>query len=185
MEAILGIGFLLFLNFVLSIVAGAVAGSKGRSVAGYFLLSLLFSFIVAILVLVAIPAKENQAIVRECPYCKEQIKREATICKHCGKEVEPLKPLSRRPFSFGENAPRKGVIPTVIACLLLLIWLSALGSPDLDAGWRMITLCIYLALLAFGIFRLVTNSPKQKDGNSSGVNGDSGEDLDYTNWLNK
>lgn len=22
----------------------------------------------------------------QCPYCKEKIKREATVCKHCGKE---------------------------------------------------------------------------------------------------
>ena len=27
---------------------------------------------------------------RECPYCAERILKKARICKHCGRDVEPL-----------------------------------------------------------------------------------------------
>jgi hypothetical protein len=27
---------------------------------------------------------------RECPHCAELIKRKAKVCKHCGRDVEPL-----------------------------------------------------------------------------------------------
>jgi hypothetical protein len=29
---------------------------------------------------------------RECPYCKEEIKAEATLCKHCGSQLSPQIP---------------------------------------------------------------------------------------------
>lgn len=34
--------------------------------------------------------KANQ--VRDCPYCREEIKSEATLCKHCGSTVAPEAP---------------------------------------------------------------------------------------------
>jgi uncharacterized membrane protein YdbT with pleckstrin-like domain len=38
-----------------------------------------------------VPAADTPARVeRECPYCAEMILAKARICKHCGKEVEPL-----------------------------------------------------------------------------------------------
>jgi predicted lipid-binding transport protein (Tim44 family) len=27
---------------------------------------------------------------RDCPYCAEQILKKARVCKHCGRDVEPL-----------------------------------------------------------------------------------------------
>lgn len=55
----------------------------------------------------------NQAVVRDeinCPYCAEKILKQAKICKHCGKELEPEqetvtetalpKKPSGRPFQF-------------------------------------------------------------------------------------
>lgn len=29
-------------------------------------------------------------ITTDCPYCKEEINARATVCKHCGKEVDPI-----------------------------------------------------------------------------------------------
>lgn len=40
-----------------------------------------------------VPAADTPAparVERECPYCAEMILAKAKICKHCGKEVEPL-----------------------------------------------------------------------------------------------
>jgi DNA-directed RNA polymerase subunit RPC12/RpoP len=34
---------------------------------------------------------------RECPYCTERILRKARVCKHCGREVEPLVPAQAPP----------------------------------------------------------------------------------------
>jgi DNA-directed RNA polymerase subunit RPC12/RpoP len=28
---------------------------------------------------------------RECPYCKKNIKKDASVCPHCQKEVKPIK----------------------------------------------------------------------------------------------
>ena len=36
------------------------------------------------------PADASARAERECPYCAETILAKARICKHCGKEVEPL-----------------------------------------------------------------------------------------------
>ncbi len=39
------------------------------------------------------PAPDSPARVeRECPYCAEMILAKARICKHCGKEVDPVSP---------------------------------------------------------------------------------------------
>ncbi|MEO8465004.1 MAG: PH domain-containing protein [Gammaproteobacteria bacterium] len=35
-------------------------------------------------------ANSSARVERECPYCAEMILAKAKICKHCGKEVEPL-----------------------------------------------------------------------------------------------
>jgi hypothetical protein len=34
----------------------------------------------------------EQQEIRECPYCKEEIKAEAIKCKHCGSRVTPERP---------------------------------------------------------------------------------------------
>ena len=42
-----------------------------------------------------VPAADTPSparVERECPYCAELILAKAKICKHCGKEVEPLVP---------------------------------------------------------------------------------------------
>lgn len=39
----------------------------------------------------ALRSEQNVAKpMRECPYCAEDILAKATLCKHCGKEVEPI-----------------------------------------------------------------------------------------------
>jgi hypothetical protein len=35
----------------------------------------------------------SERIYRECPFCKELMRREASVCPHCRHESEPWKPL--------------------------------------------------------------------------------------------
>ncbi|MCT7489102.1 hypothetical protein N5T63_09350 [Aliarcobacter cryaerophilus] len=77
---------------LLSILVGIYANSKGRFGFGFFLASILLSPIIGFLAaLIAVPHEDKimkNKDLRKCPYCKELIKNEATICKHCHKELD-------------------------------------------------------------------------------------------------
>lgn len=86
--------------FALSLVAGAIAGNKGRSGFGFFVLSILLSPLVGILAAFA-ASPDHEKIKkntiedgegRTCPYCDEIIKPAAKVCKHCGRDVPSIKP---------------------------------------------------------------------------------------------
>lgn len=87
---------LIFINLALSGLVAYVAVEKGRSGATFFLLSFFLSFIVGILVVIALPSENPITENREgsnwevdCAFCKEKIKSTAVVCKHCGRDVEP------------------------------------------------------------------------------------------------
>ncbi len=102
-------GFTLFVlvyvvvNLVASIFIGVAASGKGRSGAGFFFLSFFISFVIAlIIVLVISPTDQARLSVQDgnvgkvgpvqCPHCKELIRPDANVCKHCGKAVDPVLP---------------------------------------------------------------------------------------------
>ena len=78
--------------FVLSIVAGIIAGSKNRSSGGYFLLSMVLSPLIGLILTIALPSLTNPGAPSQptpnthvkCPDCAELILKEAKVCKHCG-----------------------------------------------------------------------------------------------------
>lgn len=92
---------MLIVNIALSGIVAYVAEQKGRKGSDFFWLSFLFSFIVGILVVLALPPKNEIQISKhsdrvmtkngaqhiKCPECAEWIKAEALVCKHCGREV--------------------------------------------------------------------------------------------------
>ena len=87
------VGWILF-----SFVAGAIAGSKGRSGAGYFFLSLLLSPLIGIILAAAMPAINQQTAAItvptpethvKCPDCRELVLADARKCKHCGTALIP------------------------------------------------------------------------------------------------
>lgn len=48
---------------------------------------------------------------RECPYCAELILKKARVCKHCGREVEPLT-VGDGPVQSPSPAPAQGIPET-------------------------------------------------------------------------
>jgi len=97
----------------LSIVAGVVASNKGRSGAGFFLLSLILSPVIGVIAaLVVSPHTKNieaQQVAsgesRKCPYCAELVKSEAAVCRFCNRDLPPPEP--KHQFEFDPDTGQR------------------------------------------------------------------------------
>ncbi len=85
----------------LAIATAAIAGSKNRSVGGWFFLGLIFP-LVGLLCAAFFPAlpKPGTAVAGaeiattethvRCPDCRELVRKDARKCKHCGTSLTPI-----------------------------------------------------------------------------------------------
>jgi hypothetical protein len=74
--------FLFWLLF--AIVVAVAARARGRGAFGWFLLAVVISPLLAAVLLAFLPVHQRRDH-QTCSYCAEVIKRQAIICKHCGR----------------------------------------------------------------------------------------------------
>lgn len=92
------------INGALSALVAYVAVQKRREPLPFFIISFVFSFLVGILVILALPeARDKDNLLGsskrirqtstgemegKCPFCAEWVQIEAKICKHCSREID-------------------------------------------------------------------------------------------------
>ena len=86
----------LLLGLVLAFVGGNLWQNKGGSFAVGFLI-VFFLGLIGLLIVALVNPSATQALApasgpratRECPHCKEAMRRDARVCPHCRMEREP------------------------------------------------------------------------------------------------
>jgi len=82
---------------VIAVIPAAIASSKGRSFAAWYVYGVLL-WIVALVHSLVIKSDSDaldrrqleRGDARKCPFCAEVVKREAVICRHCQRDLPPL-----------------------------------------------------------------------------------------------
>lgn len=99
-------------RWLIGLIPAFIAKNKGRNFALWWLYgSLLFIFAL----IHSLVMKSNQEVLeqealrsgrmRECPHCVELIKREANVCRYCGRDVPPLPPTPRQQATIRPTTP--------------------------------------------------------------------------------
>jgi len=60
---------------------------------------------------------QTQEQTKKCPKCKEEIKIDAVICKHCGNKLD----LGSKISDFGNNLTRFGCALTIIVIAIIIL----------------------------------------------------------------
>jgi len=89
------IALVIFIELIIPLLIAKAARERGRSFAGFFLLSILFSPLIGGLILLLLGKNEEEinriklesGMSKTCPYCANIINYDAKICMFCHKEL--------------------------------------------------------------------------------------------------
>ena len=73
------------LTLVAAVAAAVIADRKGRSWLFWGILCAFFPILIVLIFL--LPPKLRSGVTKRCPYCDEVIRHDASLCKHCGREL--------------------------------------------------------------------------------------------------
>ena len=82
-------GVLVIVQFLAAFFCGEWWQSKGGRWNVGFVIGLLLGLLGVVVVLVAEPKGTNlpDKLRKQCPFCKEVIRSDAIVCKHCGRDI--------------------------------------------------------------------------------------------------
>lgn len=82
---------------VAAMAVGVVAATRNRSGFAWFVIAAVLSPLLAILLLLALRRGDDGAVAytaqthRHCPECREIVRADARLCKHCGSKIDPIR----------------------------------------------------------------------------------------------
>lgn len=113
----------LILAVFLGLIPAAIASNKGHNGFLWWLFGALL-FIVALPLALILPrdtreleARELRGGARRCPHCAELIRREAKVCRFCGRDVDPAPPSTSSITPSAVASPATPVAPLAPAAV--------------------------------------------------------------------
>ena len=118
----------LIVALVIGLIPAAIASKKGRSFMLWWFYGAMLFIVALPMAIFMKPLSESADGKRKCPKCAEFVQPDATICKHCKSELEPLSQKEIKAFKKKEK--KDNYVPgwlslTIIGGVIFFAWWMA------------------------------------------------------------